>query len=144
MVIPGTYRQADGSAVLFADAVHAWATAAMPALAQTAQTYNGVITYAELGEEVQERTGIRTRMLLMNWIGQVLEEVAPECERRGELLLTALCCGPTEPLETATPEQSADTLAAFPMTRSCTQRTSAYSATGSTRAIFPPTVAMPG
>ncbi len=91
MTRPGTYRAADGSAVPFPDALGAWSDAALPALIDSARVYNGVITYSELGEEVQERTGIRTRMLLMNWIGQVLEKVAAECYRRGELQLTALC-----------------------------------------------------
>ena len=91
MLGPGTYREADGSAVPFAAAVPLWAAAALPVLARTAGSYNRVITYSELGEEVQAQSGVRTRMLLMNWIGQVLEQVAAECERRDELLLTALC-----------------------------------------------------
>ncbi len=72
-------------------AVDSWSKAALPVLLDTAHVYNGVITYKELGEAVQQRTGIRTRVLLMNWIGQVLERVAAECNRRGELQLTALC-----------------------------------------------------
>jgi hypothetical protein len=88
---PGTYREGDGSAVAFADAVAAWAVAARPALIDAARRYNRVITYGELGEEVQQRTGIRTRMLLTNWIGKVLGEVAAYSVKSGDILLTALC-----------------------------------------------------
>ena len=91
MPVPGTYREVDTSAVPYAVAVEAWSQAALPVLLHTARVYNGVITYKELGEAVQQHTGIRTRVLLMNWIGQVLESVAAECHRRGELQLTALC-----------------------------------------------------
>jgi hypothetical protein len=93
MASPGTYREADGTAVPYSTAVDAWSDAALPVLLDTAHVYNAVITYKELGEavHVQERTEIRTRVLLMNWIGQVLERVAAECNRRGELQVTALC-----------------------------------------------------
>ncbi len=91
MAQPGTYREADGTAVPYSTAVDSWSEAALPVLLDTARVYNAVITYKELGEAVQQHTGIRTRVLLMNWIGQVLERVAAECNRRGELQLTALC-----------------------------------------------------
>ncbi len=91
MAQPGTYREVDGTAVPYSTAIDAWSDAALPVLMDTAHVYNAVITYKDLGQAVQERTGIRTRVLLMNWIGQVLERVAAECHRRGELQLTALC-----------------------------------------------------
>ena len=88
---PGTYREADGSEVAFSTAVDAWAGAAYLALQQVAAKYHATTTYKELGETVQHTTGVRTRMLLMNWIGQVLGSVARECTQQGEPLLTALC-----------------------------------------------------
>lgn len=91
MAQPSTYREVDGSAVAYSDAIQGWADAALPELLATARVYHAVITYKELGEAVQRRTGVRTRVLLMNWIGQVLEGVAVECQQRGELQLTALC-----------------------------------------------------
>jgi hypothetical protein len=91
MPAPGTYLEADHSPVPYRSAVDAWSQAALPVLLDTARVYNAVITYKELGEAVQAQTGIRTRVLLMNWIGQVLEHVAAECHRQGELQLTALC-----------------------------------------------------
>lgn len=91
MAQPGTFREADGSAFAFREAIPLWSAAALEALRDVAHHYNGVLTYAELGQQVQARTGISTRSLLMNWIGQVLEDVAIECRRRGELLLTSLC-----------------------------------------------------
>ena len=89
--LPGTYRESDASPVAFADAVAGWAAAARPVLIETAVRYNRVITYGELGEEVQARTGIRTRMLLTNWIGRVLGHVALTSIESGDILLTALC-----------------------------------------------------
>jgi hypothetical protein len=89
--LPGTYREADDSAVEFADALIAWTAVARPALERTAKKYQAIITYNELAKEVQSRTGIRTRSLMMNWIGQVLGRVSHECHRRGEPLLSSLC-----------------------------------------------------
>jgi hypothetical protein len=88
---PGTYREIDGAPVAFADAVEAWAAAARQALIDTSRRYNQVITYGELGEEVQQRSGIRTRMLLTNWIGRVLGQVAAASQRSSHILLTPLC-----------------------------------------------------
>jgi hypothetical protein len=66
---------ADVSAVEFANVLIAWKAVARPALVRTAKKYHAIITYNELAEEVQSRTGIRTRSLMMNWIGQVLGRV---------------------------------------------------------------------
>ncbi|WP_262062644.1 hypothetical protein [Streptomyces sp. STR69] len=55
-----------------------------------AQTYHAVITYKELAEETQSRTGIRTKTLLHNWIGPILGLVVREAHRRGDPPLTAL------------------------------------------------------
>ncbi|MFP5219778.1 MAG: hypothetical protein ACLGIG_08580 [Actinomycetes bacterium] len=68
----GTYRKVDRSPVPYGSAVAAWSDAALPMLRDTARVNNAVITYKELGEAVQAQTGIRTRVVLMNWIGQVL------------------------------------------------------------------------
>lgn len=89
--LPGTYRVADGAAFPFAEALPLWCDASLPVLTDTARVYNAVITYTELAEHVQDRVGVRTKMLLPNWIGQVLEHVAAKCHRDGELQLTALC-----------------------------------------------------
>lgn len=72
VALPGTYREADGSTVEFANALIAWKAVARLALVRTAKKYHAIITDNELAEEVQSRTGIRTRSLMMNWIGQVL------------------------------------------------------------------------
>lgn len=91
MGTPGTYRVSDGSRVEFAAAVAAWTAAAVPVLERVARTYHATISYKELGEEVQHVTGIRTRVLLMNWIGQVLGGVSRISHRRGQPMLSALC-----------------------------------------------------
>jgi hypothetical protein len=88
---PGTYRQGDRTPVEFADALAEWTAAAIPILERVARTYHGTITYQELGEQVQEATGIRTRMLLRYWIGRVLGGVARTSHGRGHPILSALC-----------------------------------------------------
>jgi hypothetical protein len=88
---PGTWRISDGSAVEFRVAKEAWSIAAREILTRTAKAYHAYITYGELAEEVQQRTGIRTRSQMRNWIGSVLGKVADACHLRGEAPLTALC-----------------------------------------------------
>lgn len=56
-----------------------------------ARQYHAVVTYGELADAVQEATGIRTRMLLSNWIGRVLGAVSADCHRRDEPMLSSLC-----------------------------------------------------
>ncbi|MEV6259874.1 hypothetical protein AB0M42_03760 [Streptomyces sp. NPDC051784] len=67
-----------------------WAEEAYAVLVDVARTYHAVITYKELAEEIQERSGIRTQVLLHNWIGPVLGRVVREAHRRGDPPLTAL------------------------------------------------------
>lgn len=91
MGTPGTYRVSDGSRVEFADAMTAWTAAGIPVLERVARTYHATISYKELGEEVQHVTGVRTRVLLMNWIGQVLGGISRISHQRGQPMLSALC-----------------------------------------------------
>ncbi len=44
------------------EAREAWSSEAYSILVGVAQTYHAVITYKELAEEIQSRTGIRTRL----------------------------------------------------------------------------------
>jgi hypothetical protein len=53
-----------------------------------AGSYHATITYKELGEEVQKVTGIKMRVLLMNWIGQVPGGVSRESHLKGQPLLS--------------------------------------------------------
>ncbi len=91
MVSPGTYRVSDGSRVEYAAALAAWTAAAVPVLERVARSYQATISYRELGDEVQHVTGIHTRVLLMNWIGQVLGGASRISHQRGQPMLSALC-----------------------------------------------------
>jgi hypothetical protein len=71
-----------------------WALAARHLLADVAREYHAVISVAELGEAVQQRTRIRNRQPASQWVGDVLYRVAKDCVRRREPLLGALCVGP--------------------------------------------------
>jgi hypothetical protein len=87
---PGTWREIDGSPVLWPEAKTAWASVAHPLLTQIAGEYGAWVTYKDLAERIQQTTGIRTRSLLQNWIGEVLGEVARQCVENGEPSLTSL------------------------------------------------------
>lgn len=87
----GTYFETDGAKAEFADALAAWVPIAHDSLVQTASNYNRTTTYKELTEAVQLRSGIRTKMLIGNWSGKLLEQVAVGAAAVGEPPLTALC-----------------------------------------------------
>jgi hypothetical protein len=87
----GTYFVADGSKAEFADALTAWVPIAHELLIQVAGKYNRTTTYLELTEVVQERSGIRTKSLIGNWSGKLLERVAQRAADAGEPPLTSLC-----------------------------------------------------
>lgn len=87
----GTYRTSDGSKVEFADALAMWIPIAYDELLSVARTYNRWTTYQALTDQVQEVSGVRTKMLIGNWSGRLLEQVAVLARDRGEPPLTALC-----------------------------------------------------
>ncbi len=70
--------------------VLAWQKAARPILEKVARTYDDTITYGELGKQVQAETGIETKSLLQNWIGDVLWCVAQTQASPDEPMLTSL------------------------------------------------------
>jgi hypothetical protein len=89
--LPGTYRVADSSRVEFSAAISAWVPIAYEDLIRTAHKYHAVTTYLELSNRVQDVSGIRTRVLLTNWIGKMLEAVAIQATANSEPPLTSLC-----------------------------------------------------
>ncbi|OYO23446.1 hypothetical protein CGZ93_05740 [Enemella dayhoffiae] len=68
----------------------AWTDATIPVLSRVAERPYGHITYKDLAEELQRTTGYRTRTLLGNWIGRVLEPVIGSCLDQGLPPLTSL------------------------------------------------------
>lgn len=92
MASPGTWREADGRAVEFEQAKLVWTAMARPGLLRTAAIYRATISYGDLAEEVQSLSGVRTRMLMHYWIGDVLGRVAHACYAAGEPpSVVALC-----------------------------------------------------
>ena len=87
----GTYRVSDGRPVAFDTALDQWVDAAKPILEQVASRYNGVVSYGDLAEAVQARTGIRTNMLMPNWIGRVLGRTADWCYEHQIPPLSSVC-----------------------------------------------------
>ncbi len=60
-------------------------------LLEAAGRYRATLTYKKLAAAVQESSGITTKQLMAQWIGDVLGRVTDECQSRGEPLLSALC-----------------------------------------------------
>lgn len=87
----GTYYAADGSKARFKDAMAAWVPIAREVLIDVARDYNRSTTYLELTDVVQERSGIRTKSLIGNWSGRLLEDVAQHAADADEPPLTSLC-----------------------------------------------------
>ena len=81
----------DGGSASMQSALDAWEPHAVALLTDTARTYNGVVTYKQLGEAVQEQSDIRHKGLLTNWIGSLLARVIDHCVRAGTPQLGALC-----------------------------------------------------
>lgn len=73
------------------DARLVWVPFARESLLRTAKKYNAYITYADLAEELQIKSGIRTKQLVHYWIGKVLGIVSSDCHRLDEPLLSSLC-----------------------------------------------------
>jgi hypothetical protein len=83
--------ESTGVPVEMQDARSAWVPIARESLLRTAETYNAFITYRDLAEEVQNKSGIRTTQLVHYWIGKVLGVVSTDCHRLNEPLLSSLC-----------------------------------------------------
>jgi hypothetical protein len=83
--------EASGEPVEMQDAKVAWIPIARESLLRTAGTYNAYITYRDLAEELQKKSGIRTKQLTHYWIGKVLGKVSTDCHRLNEPLLSSLC-----------------------------------------------------
>ncbi|WP_433281144.1 hypothetical protein [Micromonospora sp. CA-244673] len=84
------YWRESGESVGAEEAWDIWGRHAYDILVGVARRYHAVITYKELGDQVQARSGIRTSALLHNWVGSVLGRVVHEAHRRGDPPLTAL------------------------------------------------------
>lgn len=85
-----TDQRSDERRVGVNEGSQAWAEAAVEVLTEVAGHYLGIITYAELAEEVQVRTRLRTRAPFRNWIGGVLATVVSRCHAQGLPPLTSL------------------------------------------------------
>lgn len=97
----GFWREPDGTPTSEAVALEAWALAAHDVLVRTAGTYHAVIREAEIAEELQATTGIRTTRPYGRWLDKVLGPLGRACEMSGEPPLTSLVVGPHDDLQAA-------------------------------------------
>ncbi|WP_370614325.1 hypothetical protein [Mumia sp. Pv 4-285] len=94
-----TFRIGDGQPVAYETAKHLWAKSARDVLGETAGTYGGDITAAQLADAVQRRTSVKTTAAVSTWMADVLEEVAADAHGRGEPAITSLCVRPDGTVE---------------------------------------------
>lgn len=90
MTIGSFARNGDGHAFNRTEAIDEWLPIAGEVLAGVARTPYGVITYKELGDAVQSRTGVRTAQLLQNWVGPFTRTLAQAHHATEQPPLTAL------------------------------------------------------
>jgi hypothetical protein len=90
----GFWREPSGTPTSEAIALEAWVREAHGVLSEVAATYHAVITTDDLGERLQEASGIRTSRPPAQWLGKVLLPVAHLCHRNGEPPLTSLVVDP--------------------------------------------------
>ena len=69
----------------------AWAGAAYDVLRDAATSYGATVSYKELAAQIQWLTGVSTKQLLHQWVGEVLTRVGARCAAADEPLLSALC-----------------------------------------------------
>lgn len=86
-----TYMEETGETVDLREAKGAWVAIARESLLRTASTYNAIVTYGDLAEELQQKSGIRTKRLIHSWLGNVLGAVGHDCHQLHEPLLSSLC-----------------------------------------------------
>lgn len=67
-----------------------WADSAYDILVGVAGRYHAVVEHTQLGEEIQQSTGVLTRSPARNWVPGVLELVADRCISGGVPPLTSL------------------------------------------------------
>jgi hypothetical protein len=77
-------------------AEEAWVPEARRILTRVAGTYHAVINYSDLAAEIQETSGVRSRLQVRTWIGPVLAQVAHDNHDRDEPALTALVVHKTD------------------------------------------------
>lgn len=85
-----TERATDERWVKPTEATSEWAAVAGEVLTEVAGHYLGLITYVDLAEQVQARTGLRTRAPYRSWIGSVLAAVVAQCRADGLPPLSSL------------------------------------------------------
>ncbi|WP_147262046.1 DUF429 domain-containing protein [Blastococcus sp. TF02A-26] len=88
---PGTWHDSNPTTkAAWPVAVDAWIQATPTILERVAATYGGSITYEQLAHQLFDETGYRTRMLLGQWIGQVLGPVQAATLTGGKPPLSSL------------------------------------------------------
>ncbi|WP_347354350.1 hypothetical protein [Intrasporangium sp.] len=67
-----------------------WAKHAYEILVETAGRYDAVITYADFGEQIQQRSGLWTKAAAGNWVAALLVDLTKVSNVRGEPALASL------------------------------------------------------
>jgi hypothetical protein len=86
----GFWHEPDGTPTSETVALEAWVRVAHDVLSRTAGSYHAVLREAELAEELQAVSGIRTARPYGRWLGKVLGPLATLCDHAGEPPLDSL------------------------------------------------------
>lgn len=97
----GFWHEPAGTPTSETVALEAWVRIAHEVLTRTAGTYHAVVREAELAEELQATSGIRTTRPYGRWLDKVLGPVARLCDLSGEPPLASLVVGAYDDLPAA-------------------------------------------
>lgn len=86
----GIWQETDHRPITAQEAHREWALVAHDILEEVARRYGRSVAYADLGGEVQRRSGIATDLELSSWLDDVLTEVSERCNESGEPRLIML------------------------------------------------------
>lgn len=86
----GIWQATDHRPITAQEARREWALVAHDILEEVARRYGRTVAYADIGGEVQRRSGIATDLEFSNWLDDVLADVSERCNESGEPRLVAL------------------------------------------------------
>ena len=107
MSAPTAYRLGDGAPVTFESATAIWTAVAREVLEETARR-SGAITQSELSRQVQQRSGIQTRLPVTEWLLPVVAQATEQSPQlAGVLRPDRVAAPPARRTATRAPRQPA-------------------------------------
>lgn len=121
-MVPSIWQTSDHRPVSAAEAQLEWTLRATEILVEVAGRHGRSIEYADLGPEIQRRTGIMTDLPTPDWLDDVLAEVAQRCAEAGKPVLTMVVDDPDTPVSAAARASVYEAYGAKPLRSRATSR----------------------